>query len=106
MGQALAWPNLAACKALAGDPNLKPEEIVRDGRVLERVADGLRLHNLANPGSSTRIKRALLLAEPPSLDAGEITDKGYVNQGTALSRRAKDVERLYADPPGNDIVVL
>ena len=62
--------------------------------------------SLANPGSSTQMKRAALLAEPPSLDAGEITDKGYVNQGTALSRRAKDVERLYADPPSNDIIVL
>ncbi len=101
---ALAWPNLAACRAVAGDTTLKSEDVVRDGRVLARIADGLRRHNAANPGSSTQIKRAALLAEPPSLDAGEITDKGYVNQGTALSRRAKDVERLYADPPSNDII--
>ncbi len=103
---ALAWPNLAACRALEGNAQLKPEEIVREGRVLARVAEGLRRHNAVNPGSSTQIKRAALLAELPSLDAGEMTDKGYVNQGAALSRRAKDVERLYADPPGNDIIVL
>jgi feruloyl-CoA synthase len=39
--------------------------------------------------------RARLLAEPPSIDAGEITDKGYVNQRAVLARRAAEVERLY-----------
>jgi feruloyl-CoA synthase len=101
----LAWPNLAACRALMKEPNAAPEAVCRDGRVLGRIAEGLKAHNSANPGSSTQIRRALLLAEPPSLDAGEITDKGYVNQATALGRRKGDVEKLYAEPPGNDIVV-
>jgi feruloyl-CoA synthase len=73
--------------------------------VLERLAEGLRAHNKTNPGSSTRIERALLMVEPPSVDAGELTDKGYINQAVALGRRAALVEKLYADPPGNDIVV-
>jgi feruloyl-CoA synthase len=101
----LAWPNLAACRALMEQPSASPEAICRDGRVLGRVMEGLKAHNAANPGSSTQIRRALLLAEPPSLDAGEITDKGYVNQAVALGRRPADVERLYAEPPGNDIVL-
>jgi feruloyl-CoA synthase len=102
----LAWPNLAACRALVKDPNASPEALCRDNRVLERIAEGLKAHNRANPGSSTQIRRALLMAEPPSLDAGEITDKGYVNQATALGRRKADVEKLYAEPPGNDIVAV
>lgn len=102
----LAWPNLAACRALMQDPAASPEAVCRDGKVLSRIAEGLKAHNAANPGSSTQIRRALLLAEAPSLDAGEITDKGYVNQATALGRRSLDVEKLYADPPGNDIVAV
>lgn len=102
----LVWPNLAACRTLMNEPNASPDAVCRDGRVLGRIADGLRAHNAANPGSSTQIRRALLLPEPPSLDAGEITDKGYVNQATALARRKTDVEKLYADPPGNDIVAV
>jgi feruloyl-CoA synthase len=44
----------------------------------------------------------LLVAEPPSLQAGEITDKGYVNQRAVLERRAALVDRLYASRPGED----
>ena len=48
-------------------------------------------------GSSNRVCRAILLAEPPSLDAGEITDKGSINQRAVLRHRAALVEELYAD---------
>ena len=47
-----------------------------------------------------RIARCLLLTEPPSIDANEITDKGYLNQRAVLARRAALVERLHADPGG------
>ena len=49
-------------------------------------------------GSSQRITRVLLLDEPPSVDAGEITDKGYLNQRAILARRKADVDALYAEP--------
>jgi feruloyl-CoA synthase len=49
-------------------------------------------------GSSQTPMRALLLPDSPSAAAGEITDKGYVNQRLVLSRRAADVEALYATP--------
>jgi feruloyl-CoA synthase len=49
-------------------------------------------------GSSQCPARVLFLAEPPSADAGEITDKGYINQRAVLARRAADVEALYAVP--------
>jgi feruloyl-CoA synthase len=63
--------------------------------VRAKVAAALRA--LAGEGgSSTHPVRALLLEEPPSIDAGEITDKGYINQRAVLERRAALVERLHA----------
>jgi len=50
-------------------------------------------------GSSNRITRAMVLQEPPSLDAGEMTDKGSLNQRAVLARRAALVDELYRDPP-------
>ena len=102
----LGFPNIPACRNIAGDQSLAAEDIVHHPAVLERLAEGIRAHNKGNPGSSTRVVRALLMVEPPSVDAGELTDKGYINQSVALGRRADLVERLYADPPGNDIVVV
>lgn len=61
------------------------------------VQAGLRALAAEPGGSSQRITRALLLDEPPSVDAGEITDKGYINQRAVLGRRAAEVEALYAE---------
>ena len=49
-------------------------------------------------GSAARVERLLVLAGPAGLDAGEITDKGYVNQRRVLANRAALVELLYAQP--------
>jgi feruloyl-CoA synthase len=49
--------------------------------------------------------RALVMSEPPSIDANEITDKGYINQRAVLERRAASVEMLHADPPAPEVVV-
>jgi feruloyl-CoA synthase len=45
------------------------------------------------------------MGEPPSIDANEITDKGYINQRAVLERRAEAVERLHADPPPSDVIL-
>jgi feruloyl-CoA synthase len=50
-------------------------------------------------GSSTHPTRLLVMTEPPQIDAGEITDKGYINQRAVLERRADQVERLYSNAP-------
>ena len=50
-----------------------------------------------NAASSRRIARVLLLTEPLDIDAGEITDKGYINQCAVLERRQDSVGRLYSD---------
>jgi len=63
-----------------------------------------RLRTLESTGSSNRIARMVVLDEPPSLDAGEMTDKGSINQRAVLARRAKLVEALYANPPGERVI--
>ena len=55
----------------------------------------LAAFNATRSGSSTCVARALVLEEPASIDAGEITDKGYINQRAVLDRRAALVEALY-----------
>ncbi len=60
-----------------------------------RIQTALRALAAEPGGSSQRITRALLMDEPPSVDAGEITDKGYINQRAVLARRAGLVEALY-----------
>jgi feruloyl-CoA synthase len=71
----------------------------------DQLRTAIEKHNAAHPQSSTRIARALVLDEPPSIDGHEITDKGYINQRAVLERRARDVERLYVDPPADDVIV-
>jgi feruloyl-CoA synthase len=60
----------------------------------------------AEGGSSTHPVRLLVLEEPPSIDANEITDKGYINQRAVLGRRAELVEKLHAKVPGADVIAL
>ena len=56
-------------------------------------------------GSATRPARWLLLAEPPSIDRGELTDKNSINQRAVLAARALLVEQLFAEPPPPDVIV-
>jgi feruloyl-CoA synthase len=95
----LVFPSLAGCRAVCkgAPPDAPLEELVRRPEVKEHLRAGLFAYNEANPASSTRIARALFLIEPPSIDAGEITDKGYINQRAVLERRADLVESLYND---------
>ncbi len=102
----LAWPALDACRKIAGMPDAGLEEVARHPAVVAALRAGLRAHNAANPGTSLRVGRVMLMHEPPSIDANELTDKGYINQRAALARRTSLVEALYADPPGDDVVVV
>jgi len=69
------------------------------------VREKLRAHAKRNPASTRCVCRAALLSSPPSLDHGEITDKGSINQRAVLKNRAEDVAALYAaSPPGHVIV--
>jgi len=51
----------------------------------------------ASTGSANRIARAWLVDEPPSIDKGEVTDKGSINQRAVLKHRAAQVDALHAD---------
>ncbi|MCK1599808.1 AMP-binding protein [Bradyrhizobium sp. 164] len=103
----LAWPNLHACRQLVGNPDLSFADAVRHPEVIACFRRGLETHNRECEGASSRIiARAMLMAEPPSIDGNELTDKGYINQRAGLERRAALVERLYADEPDEDVIVL
>jgi feruloyl-CoA synthase len=90
------------------DPDDPNAGLVFRGRIAEdfklgtgTFARAVARHN-ADAGSSGRIERLLVMARPAGLDAGEITDKGYVNQRRVLANRAALVELLYAEPvPGS-----
>ena len=92
---------------IIGKSDASYEEVVRHPAVIACVRNGLEAHNRSSTGaSSLRIARAMLMVEPPSIDGHELTDKGYINQRAGLERRADLVERLYADRPGEDVIVL
>jgi feruloyl-CoA synthase len=103
---ALAFPALAACRALCGDgaAALPARQALEHDAVRAHFYE--RLASFAPPGAghSTRIGRLLLLEEPPSIDAHEVTDKGTVNQKSVLTNRAAFVEQLYG-APGTGLVV-
>jgi feruloyl-CoA synthase len=95
---ALVFADIEACRRLApGLDEAAPARAVLAHEAL-RAEFRARLASLAavSTGSSNRIARALLLDEPPSLDRGEMTDKGSINQRAVLARRAALVETLYA----------
>jgi feruloyl-CoA synthase len=74
--------------------------------VKEFVRNAFAEYNRKSGGTSTRIRRVILMAEPPSVDGHEITDKGYVNQRATLERRHALVDRLYATTPPDDVIVI
>jgi feruloyl-CoA synthase len=103
----LAWPNLHACRQIVGNSDATFADVVRHPDVIACLKRGLEAHNKSVAGvSSMRVARAMLMAEPPSIDGNELTDKGYINQRAGLERRADLVERLYADRPDEDVIVL
>jgi feruloyl-CoA synthase len=97
---------IAACAPLVADVVVAGHDREEIGLLVfpspacdrEQLALRLRAWNAENPASSTRVARFLLLDEPPNIDAGEITDKGYLNQRAVLDRRSAKVETLYDEP--------
>jgi feruloyl-CoA synthase len=98
----LFWPSMAGMQALAADSG--------PGSPIEKltaiVKERLVAFNKSAGGSSRRVGRFVIMLEPPSIDAGEITDKGYVKQRATVVRRAKLVEGLYSNPPAEGVVSL
>jgi feruloyl-CoA synthase len=87
----------ACCEVISGQAaNLNATEILGHDLVRARFQELIKTFAEQSTGSSTRIARAVLVEEPPSLDAGEVTDKGSLNQRAVLERRATLVEELYS----------
>ncbi len=102
---ALAWLNPAEARNLLGrDPEPAAGELATDPGLLPLIGDALARHN-KNQGSAAQIGRLVILAVPASLDACEITDKGYLNQRKVLAERAALVDLLYTDPPSPGVVL-
>ena len=80
-------------------------DLTCDPLVVQFLKDRFQEYN-ETVGSSERICSFSLLKDPPSMAAGEITDKAYVNQRAVLSHRSWCVERLYAEPPSEDVIVI
>ncbi len=100
---ALVWPSPATAEQYiraAGDPAKGFAALVGD------LAGKAAAFNSGEQGSSRRIRRLMVMTEAPSIDAGEITDKGYVNQRLVISRRATLVQALYAEPLAPGVVQL
>jgi feruloyl-CoA synthase len=104
---ALVFPDLDACRKLApGLPaDAAPTAVLAEPRVADEFRQRLETLSAAGRGSSTQIRRAMLLAVPPSLDIGEMTDKGSINQRAVLANRAALVEELYAAAPPPHVIV-
>jgi feruloyl-CoA synthase len=84
---------------------LYPNPTLERGAIEAAVREGLARFNTQAKGGG-RVARALVLPDGPDAAHGEITDKGYIAQSLARTRRATDVAKLFADPPPPDVMVL
>jgi len=103
----LIFPALDACRALTTLPaSASAQEVVSHPLVrdtFQRLLDEAAVHST---GSASRIARAVLLTEPPSIDKSEVTDKGSINQGAVLRNRAAVVDDIYSAQPSAAIISL
>ncbi|MBS0612044.1 MAG: feruloyl-CoA synthase [Proteobacteria bacterium] len=102
----LIFPHVEACRQLASDLEsaATTASVLSHPKVREHVKAGLADLRTQTPASSMHAVRAVLLDEPPSIDHGEITDKGYINQKAVLERRRDVVARLYAVDSANIVL--
>jgi feruloyl-CoA synthase len=102
----LAWLNQVGCQHLVGRDNLSLAELACHPTIRDHVRRAVARWNAAHSGSSERIARLLLLPDLPSIDANEITDKGYINQRGAIACRQHEIALLYAEVPAPQVIEL
>jgi feruloyl-CoA synthase len=95
---ALVWLDATACSD-AGGPSVWKSALAR----LLAAFNGRS--GIVTGGSSNRVQRLLVLDEPPSVAAGEVTDKRSLNSRRVLERRSADVARLYVEPADPDVIL-
>jgi feruloyl-CoA synthase len=101
----LAIPDPAACREVCPELGDAPlSEIARHPSVKAAIAERLVTFAATATGSASRVERAIILADPLSLDEREVTDKGSINQRAVLERRRHLVDDLYARQPGAHVI--
>lgn len=101
----LIIPDLRGCGQVLGSSETPAyDAVVANRDLLAAIQQRLSAHARQNPASTRCVCRALLLPMPPSLDKGEITDKGSINQRAVLSHRASCVDALYAAIPPPQVI--
>lgn len=103
----MIFPDVEACRRMAELPSdMSVEDVLAHTKVTEAIRERLRTLAAQSTGSSNKICRAILLAEPPSLDAGEMTDKGSINQRAVLARRSSLLDELYKIPHSPNVISI
>jgi feruloyl-CoA synthase len=104
---ALVLADLDACRELHPDlREFSANDVLRHPAVRSKFGALLSALAEESTGSASRVVSAILLEEPPSIDAHEMTDKGSINQGAVLDNRAALVEELYATPPTPRVITI
>lgn len=104
----LIFPDVESCRRLCPDlpASATAADVLRHAKVRGEMAFLLAKLAETSTGTSTFVRRAILLMDPPSLDLGEVTDKGSINQRAVLKHRARLVEDLYAEPPPPHVIAM
>ena len=93
------------CRAKFSDlADTNPATLAAHEGLRAALAEKLKLFGTKSTGSSTRVSRVIILDEHPSIDHGEVTDKGSINQRAALAHRAGLVQELYGEKPSDRVI--
>jgi feruloyl-CoA synthase len=103
---ALVIPDVEACRTLCAElgPGAAPAEVLSAEDVRAKFQALFEQLAREATGSSNRIERVLVLWASLSIDAGEITDKGSINQRAVLDHRARLVALLYTEPTTPEVI--
>jgi len=103
---ALIFPRLDACRRLAGCADSTPApEVLHHPAVRAHFQSMVDTLAAQSTGSANRLERIHVLAEPPSIDRGELTDKNSINQRAVLQHRAALVDALYEGPVSDPFIL-
>ncbi len=102
---AFAWPDVVGCaQALPELAGLAESDLVVHPLLIAELVKRLVKVNEGQTGASMRIERLMVLAEPPSMQHYELTDKGSLNQRAVIERRTAAVDTLFAEPRAEHVV--
>jgi feruloyl-CoA synthase len=103
---ALVFPNLQVCREVIGAGAETPvPALLSHPAIVSRFTDVFTTLAAESTGSSTFVARAIVVGDPPSMEAREITDKGSMNQKAVLAHRAALVDELYSASPSARVLM-